>query len=122
MTSHVVKWQEEGRTEVFHVMVNKMVERMNSNDTDSEIVTLAEDYLQLRGKSTMQAIANPFLPRKYHLIVKYHDKLGWKNFLEGRFFLYYVQLQRDYILTCETYQTAETWALGFMENLICIAH
>ena len=70
----------------------------------------------------MQAIANPFLPQKYYVLIKYHNKLGWKNFLDGRFSSYYVQLQCDYISTCETYQTAETWALGFMEHLICITH
>ena len=70
----------------------------------------------------MQSIASPFLPAKYHLLVKYHDKLGWTNFLEGRVFSYFVQLQREYISTCDTYQTAETWALGFMEHLIRITH
>ena len=64
----------------------------------------------------MQSIASPFLPAKYHLLVKYHDKLGWTNFLEGRVFSYFVQLQREYISTCDTYQTAETWALGLMRK------
>ena len=70
----------------------------------------------------MQSIASPFLPAKYHLLIKYHDTLGWTNSLEGRVFSYFVQLQREYIPTCDTYQTAETWALGFMEHLICITH
>ena len=99
-----------------------MVECMQSNATDPEISALVEDYLWLRGESTMQASANPFLPRRYHLLVKYHDKLGLQNFPEGRFFSYYVQLECDYISTCETYQTAETWDLGFIEQLIRITH
>ena len=68
------------------VTVEKMVEWIHSNDTDPKIVTLVEDYMQLRGESTMQTIADPFLPRRYNLLVKYHDKLGWQNFLEGRCF------------------------------------
>ena len=44
-TSHIVKRQDKGRTELFHAMVDKMVKWMNSNDTDLEIVTLVEDYL-----------------------------------------------------------------------------
>ena len=63
----------------------------------------------------MQTVASPFLPMKYHLLVKYHDKLGRKNVLEGRFCSYYDQLQRDYVFTCETYQAAEMWAIGFMD-------
>ena len=73
---------------------------MQKNNTDPEIVMLVEDYLQLRGESTMQVFVNPFLPRKYHLLVKYHDKQ-----------------QRDYISTYETYQTSETCAIGFREQL-----
>jgi hypothetical protein len=102
--------------------VDEIVKWMHSNNTDPEIVTLVKDYLRQRGNSTMQSIASPFLPSKYHLLVKYHDKLGWKKFLEERFFSYYVQLEREYISTCDTYQTAKTWVLGFMEHLIRITH
>ena len=34
MTSHIVKCQDKGRTELFHATVDKMVEWMHSNDTD----------------------------------------------------------------------------------------
>ena len=121
-TSHIVTCQDKGRTDLFHVTIDEMMKWMHSNDTDPEIVTLVEDYLRSRGASTMQLIASPFLPSIYDLLVKYHDKLGWKKILEERVFSYYVQLQREYISTCETYQTAETWALGFMEHLIRITH
>ena len=75
-TRHIVTCQDKGRTELFHATVDEMVKWMHSNDTDPEIVTLAKDYLRRRGASTVQLIASPFLPSKYHLLVKYHEKLG----------------------------------------------
>ena len=44
-TSHIVKRPDKGRTELVQATVDKMVEWMQSNDTDREIVTLVEDYL-----------------------------------------------------------------------------
>ena len=44
-TSHIVKCQDKGRTELFHATVNEMVKWMHSSDTDPEIVTLVEDYM-----------------------------------------------------------------------------
>ena len=80
-TNHIVKCPGTGRTKLFQATVDVLLELMQKNETDPEIATLVKDYLQLRGKSTMQAVVSPFLPRKYHLLVKYHGKLGWHFFL-----------------------------------------
>ena len=48
VTSHIVRCQDKSRTELFHGTVAEMVKCIHLNGTDPEIVTLVEDYLQLR--------------------------------------------------------------------------
>ena len=65
-----MKCLDADTTKLFQAAVDGLVKLMQKNDTDPEIAMLVKGP-QLRGESTMQAVASPFLPSKYH-----HDKLG----------------------------------------------
>ena len=94
--------------------MDDVVKWMKKARTDPVIAGLIESYLRNRDSLSMCAGARPFIGSKYSLLTKYHNELGWRNFTE--------ELQREYIQGIETYQTAESWAVGLMEQLIRLTH
>jgi len=119
---HITTCPDKDRTTFFQSCVDDVVKWMKKARTDPVIAGLIESYLRNRDSLSMRTGARPFLGQKYALLIKYHDELGWRNFTEGRFVTLYVELQREYIRGIETYQTAESWAVGLMEQLIRLTH
>jgi hypothetical protein len=70
----------------------------------------------------MADLAPPLLSVNHRIFVKYHDILGWQNFIEGRFFLYMLKIQREHLQVLEMWRTAETWSHGLIEQLLQITH
>ena len=58
----------------------------------------------------------------YHRLARYHDKLGWDNFLEGRFCTLYVELHRRHLRTASRWNLAESWAKELAVKLLQITH
>ena len=77
---------------------------MKSHDTSPLLATLIEACLRARGTRTMADVAPAGLDTAHRILVKYHDLLGWQNFIEGRILTYLVQLQREYLMTRETWR------------------
>lgn len=96
---------------------------MEKNQTDPVLTAMVvTEYLSNRGESSMSSILDPRWHRRYSLLAKFHDTLGWQNFVEGRFVSLYVEYQRKLLQTIETYRTAESWAQGFIDQLLRITH
>lgn len=79
-------------------------------------------YLRGRGSRKMSDCVSGS-PTSWHtLLAKYQDRLGWQNFIEGRFVSIFVQIQRRHLETSESWITAESWATGLMEQLLRLTH
>ena len=70
----------------------------------------------------MFSVAPDSLSPLYRLLVKHHDRLGWRNFTEGRFLSLYVEIQRRHLRRISSYRSAESWATGLMDHLLRICH
>ena len=121
-THHISVCPDPDHTKLFQSSVDELVRWMSSHDTDPHLTELIGKYLREQGKYTMFQIAGSHIPSRYNLLIKYHDKLGWTNFIEGRVLTLFVQHQRDYLRDRDRYMTAETWVVGLMEHLIKIVH
>lgn len=121
-THHISVCTHPHRTKLFHSSVTELVNWMESHDTDPFLAELIEHYLRDRGESTMFEVAGYHIPTRYNILIKYHDKLGWDNFIEGRILSLYAEHQREYLQHRETYMIAESWMTGLMEHLIKIPH
>ena len=113
---------EKDRTAFFQACVDDVVKWMKKARTDPVLAGLIESYMRNRDTISMRAEAWLFIGSKYSLLIKYHDELGWRNFTKGHFVTLYIELQREYIQGIDTYQTAKSWAVGLMEQLIRLTH
>ena len=77
-------------------------------------------YLRARGRKTLRAIAPPG-PR-FSSLVRDHDRLGWRNFLEGRICQEWLILQADHYRQYNIRRGAAKWARGLMLRLLQITH
>ena len=120
--AHITVCQDFERSRLFTNSVDALVEWMKSHETSPLLAVLIEDYLRARGTRTMAEVAPPGLDAAHRILVKYHDLLGWQNFVEGRILSYLVQLQREHLAARDTWRTAETWARGLIEQLLRLTH
>ena len=121
-TAHITVCTDSHRTSQYHKSVEQLETWLDDNQTDPILVLMIQSYLSARGHSTMLSLIHPAWPQKYTILAKYHDKLGWQHFVEGRVVSLYVEYQRQYLRTIDTYRTADQWAPGFIERLIRITH
>ena len=121
-TAHVTICTDSERTKLYKDSVDALVDWMEKNDTAPLLSMMIENYLRARGSRSMADVAPPSLDVNYKIFVKYHDILGWQNFIEGRFLSYMVHIQREHLQDLETWRTAETWSRGLIEQLLRITH
>ena len=121
-TAHITICPDNEQSKLYKVSVDALVSWMDSYETDPVLMCLIERYLRARGSSTMSDIAPEGLDVKYEIFIKWHKRLGWQNFIEGRFLSFLVQLQREYLCDRETWRTAESWDRGLIEQLLRITH
>ena len=53
---------------------------------------------------------------------KYHDRLGWDSFLEGRVCALWVECRSEHIRSEKQIRSADLWARGLMRRLLQITH
>ena len=121
-TAHITVCDDPERSRLYKSSVDDIVTWMQKNKTAPLLAQLIEDYLLARGSKTMDQIAPENIGSDYKIFVKYHDILGWQNFIEGRFLTYMVQIQREYLADQDTFRTAESWARGLIEQLLRLTH
>jgi hypothetical protein len=95
---------------------------MASNDISPILITLVDNYLCARGSPSMAEVVPPVFDVKSALFMKYQYILGWQNSIEGRFLLYIVHLQQEYLSNQDTSHTAKTWTHGMIKQLLRITH
>ena len=88
-TAHTTVCDHPERTRLYKYSVDAISTWMKNNKTAPLFAQLIEDYLQARGTKTMKQVSPNDLEVDYQILVKYHDILGWQNFIEGRIWFEY---------------------------------
>ena len=121
-TAHITVCGDPERVRLYKSSVDVIATWMHTNKTAPLLARLIEDYLRARGTKTMEQVSPMGISVDYQLFAKYHDVLGWQNFIEGRILTYMVQIQRDHLVNIDTFRTAESWARDLIEQLLRLTH
>jgi hypothetical protein len=81
---------------------------------------MIRDYLLRWGRTPMTALVSRESP--YHSLVKYHDRLGWDNFVEGRICKIWLQAREEDIEEKNLRTTPDFWERGLMRWLLQLTH
>ena len=128
-TSHILLCEDKDRTTLYKKSVQGLMNWMVKQGTLPQITKMVGDYLRARNTKTMMEIYDG--PKTDDLrgigwkLAQEHDQLGWQNFAEGRISKLYIDIQNRWYkreTTKKCRKTVETWATGFIENLIRITH
>ena len=119
-TSHITRCRDSGRTRVFTESVLDLVQWMRDQQTSGEIIYLFQAYLLARGTRTMTSLLRS--GSKLGVEAKYHDRLGWDSFLEGRVCALWVECRSAHIRSEKQIRSADLWAHGLMRRLLQITH
>ena len=119
-TAHITRCCDEGRTTMFHSSVDELERWLYKVNTDTQLAEMIIQYLRHRDEATMSSLAPS--TGDYQLIAKYHDIMGWDNFIEGRIVILYVEHMRIHYFTIKSRRTAETWAKELIARLLGITH
>ena len=117
---HITRCKDEGRTQMFNHSVSGIVQWLEATKTNPSLVDLIVRYLQGRGEVRMQSLVGR--DSRFRLLAKFHDLLGWDNFVEGRLCKLWLELREVDISTLGLRSTAESWATGLSRRLLELTH
>lgn len=105
---------------MFEEGVEGIVHWLEAQCTSSSLVTLIEQYLLARGRSSLTSLLPIGSPFK--TLARIHDRLGWDCFLEGRICSLWVHA-RDQDIACTTLRfDADFWGRGLIRQLQQLTH
>jgi hypothetical protein len=118
--THIFACRDPGRSAVFYSSVDALLEWMRSQKTDPELSALVYRYLRNRGEVPMLSLCRPGSP--YRQLAEMQDRLGYRNFLEGRVTALYYSERQLYISNHHLRKHAGHWCKGFIQRLLQITH
>ena len=117
---HITKCLESGRTAMFEESIEELETWLCSQRTGHQLTHLITSYLRARGSQTLCSLLPPNSP--FALLARFHDRLGWDNFLEGRISSIWVEMRHLEVEADSLHTTAEYWARGLIRHLVQITH
>lgn len=117
--AHIVRCKDSGRLEMLRVSVQELVDWLDKMDTDEDLIEMIQEYLLAQGEKRMVDCSPP---RRYQLLAKTHDYLGYDNFVEGRICSLFLEVYRQDLDENESPYKVDKWAKGFIERLVRITH
>ena len=118
--AHLMVCPCENRTKLFREQVRSFEEWMHTHHTDPELVPLVTDYLLGRGSTKFIRLSD--LPRYFRGLALSQDKIGWRNFTEGKVTKVFRRVQESYLASADTNLSADSWMKGFVGKLLAMTH
>ena len=116
--AHLTVCKSEGRTLLFETHVDKIKEWLSSHKTQPNLALAIFRYVQGRGQRSWSSLIGGHFPR---LAVK-QDKIGWRNFTEGKLSVEFRRIQSEYLAGHSTRLTVDSWLKGFVGKLLELTH
>ena len=123
-TEHIILCKNTARTRLDHDAVDKLGQWMTSQQTDSLITTMILKYLKARKRLTMYKCykGSQSLTLMGWILAKAHDRLGWRNFVEGRIAGKYEYIQCNWYQKIESRRLSQKRAAEFIAKLVRITN
>ena len=93
---------------------------MSNQQTGPGLVGVIQSYLIARGTKPAVSLLHPDSP--LWMTARFHDCLGWDNFVEGRICALWVEMQAKEIHTHGLTRGSDYWARGLMQHQLELTH
>lgn len=118
---HLCVCPDEDRTRLLQEMTEDMGKWMGSRDnTYSEIAYWVPKYILCRGTRKFSELG-AMSPRMRQLAAS-QDRIGWRNFMEGRVSKHFYSIQQLHLTVGESYLSGDDWMKHFITRLLHITH
>ena len=117
---HIPLCPDAGRTTTYTLSVQRLVEWLDSQQTDPELTLLLRGYLLGRGRTSMSSLCTSSSP--YITLATNQDKLGFHNFIEGRVSTLFGRVRQWDITRRRLRKHAPHWVNGLILRLTQITH
>lgn len=118
---HLCRCPSSERTQLLHDNTAELETWMKLNDnTYHELSYLIPKYILCRG--TVQFADLGSMSPKMMEAAKSQDKIGWRNFMEGRMSKHFFTIQRSHISHSTTLLTLRSWSRKFISSVLQITH
>ena len=116
--------EDPTRRKLYSQSIDKLEDWLERNDTKPELAEMVIKYLRGRGKVTMSSCYRGKRTNRSRLwrLTKEHDRLGWKNFTEGRFSTKFERAQRKYYTEIESRRSSAKWAAELVHQIFRLTH
>ena len=95
-------------------------EWMECHYTDPLLSEMVVWYL--RGRGRRKLLQYPGLPPSLKGLAQMQDRIGWRNFTEGKLAVHFRQIQRNFLFQEDTQLTADSWMKGLVGKLLAMTH
>ena len=123
-TYHVLLCENPSRKKLFFQSVDKLESWLEKHDTHPELAEMLIKYLRGRGKVSMRSCYRGKRTNRSRLwrFAKEHDRLGWRNFTEGRFSKKLERVQRKHYKSTESRRSSAKWTAEFLHQIFRLTH
>ena len=117
----MVRCEEAGRVEAFHLTVDCLEEWMEDNETQEELAECLGQYVHGRDSETLSEICSG-MGGRFDSLGRLQDKVGWRRFLEGMVVKEVALIQREHLCAVGSTVSIERWMTGLIVKLLEITH
>ena len=89
------------------------------HNRELELAQLVTGYLR-RGRS--RKLAQKYMPRDLKELTRMQDRIGWRNFTEGKISKCFRLTQRGYLKASGALLTVDSWLKAFVRKLLAMTH
>ena len=120
-SAHLCMCPSEGRTKLFLDTTDKLETWLNRDEkTEPELVFWIPKYILMRGTRSLldMGLMSPQMRR----LARSQDKIGWRNFMEGRISKEFFEIQGIYLVLGCHKLNGEQWVKQFIGKILHITH
>ena len=117
--AHLTLCKSAGRTQLLDTHVDKIKEWLGSNKTQPDLAYAIFRYVQGRGRLAWSSVLSA---NQFQCLCDEQEKIGWRNFTEGKLSLEFRRIQSDYLANHSTRLTIDSWLKGFVGKLLELTH
>ena len=118
--AHLMVCRNADRTKLLEEHISMIEEWMECHYTDPLISEMVVWYL--RGRGRRKLLQYPGLPPSLKSLAQTQDRIGWRNFTEGKLAVQFRHIQRHFLFQEDTQLTADSWMKGLVGKLLAMTH
>ena len=123
-TAHVLLCENPTRKKLYHESVTKLEAWLKRRETDPRLATMITSYLRGRSLRTMKSCTTGRESdrSRYYRLATHVDRLGWRNFTEGRIPCQFERIQCKHYHRIKSRKSSRKWAAELVDQIFKLTH